>query len=192
MAATEKFDMIPVRDKAHFEPQTWDGTENCLPGSYERGGYFLRDGEGEKWIVGGSVTRPLATRKETEGKFSIYEIQGSSFHAGRGLVKDLRFEETHHAIYTAEGVVRLVVDGNEARTTAGETAFVPAGTHWRFEVESTYAKIYIFANCGGIGEVLASIGEKYEGVAVPQPGEVAVFDESRLKALEGELKFVVV
>jgi hypothetical protein len=32
MAATEKFDMIPVRDKAQFDPQPWDGSETKLPG----------------------------------------------------------------------------------------------------------------------------------------------------------------
>jgi hypothetical protein len=33
MAATEKTDIIPVREKAHFDPQEWDGSENSLPES---------------------------------------------------------------------------------------------------------------------------------------------------------------
>jgi hypothetical protein len=58
MAATEKFDMIPVRGKAQFDPQPWDGTEIKLPGVCADGGYFLRADAGEKFAVGGTVLRP--------------------------------------------------------------------------------------------------------------------------------------
>jgi len=192
IAATEKFDMIPVREKETFPPQPWDGTEIKLPGVCEDGGYFLKEGKGEKWAVGGTVVRPLATRKETKGRFSIYSLEGSSLHAGKGLEKLLEFKETHHAVYTVEGVVKLVIDGSEVKTTAGETSFVPAGTKWRLETESVYARAYVFANGGGIGEILAEVGSGYEASAVPQLGEAVVWDESKLKGLETELKFAIV
>jgi hypothetical protein len=192
MAATEKFDMIPVRDKAQFDPQPWDGTENKLPGVCENGGYFLREGVGEKFAVGGTVVRPLATRKETNGKFSIYSIEGSSFHSGKGLTKALEFKDTHHAIYAVEGVLKLVIDGSEVKTSAGETTFVPAGTKWSFDAESVYARAYVFANGGGVGEVLASLGTKYESAALPQPGDVRTWHEGKLKGLEPELKFIII
>jgi hypothetical protein len=188
MAATEKFDMIPVRDKAHFDPQSWDGSEVKLPGEYADGGYFLKEGAGEKWVVGGTVVRPLATRKETNDRFSIYELEGSSFHAGKGLNQVVEFEETHHAIYTVEGVIKLIVDGIEVKTTVGETAFVPAGTKWSFDVDSVYARAYVFANGGGIGEILTSVGTKYGSAIVPN--EASPWEQSKVKALEVELKFV--
>ena len=180
--------MIPVRDKAHFDPQPWDGSEVKLPGECADGGYFLKEGAGEKWVVGGTVVRPLATRKETSGRFSIYELQGSSFHASKGLNQVVSFEETHHAMYTVEGVIRLIVDGAEVKTTVGETAFIPAGTKWSFDVDSVYARAYVFANGGGIGEILTSVGMKYESIIVPN--EASPWEESKLKALEAELKFV--
>jgi mannose-6-phosphate isomerase-like protein (cupin superfamily) len=192
IAATEKFDMIPIREKEQFPPQPWDGTEVKLPGVCEDGGYFLMEGKGEKWVVGGTVVRPLATRKETNGRFSIYSLEGSSLHARKGLEKLLEFKETHHAVYTVEGVVKLVIDGSEVKTTAGETSFVPAGTKWRLEAESVYARAYLFANGGGIGEILTEVGSGYEASAVPHLGEGVAWDESKLKGLETELKFAVV
>jgi hypothetical protein len=187
MAATEKFDMIPVREKAQFDPQPWDGTENKLPGACDDGGYFLKDGTGDKWAVGGMVVRPLATRKETNGRFSIYGLEGSSLHVGKGLNKAVEFKDTHHAIQTVDGVVKLVIDGSEVKTTVGETTFVPAGTKWSFEAESTYARVYVFANGGGIGEVLQSVGSRYDFPTVP--ADAMTWDESKLKVLESELMF---
>ena len=192
MAATEKFDMIPVREKAQFDPQPWNGSENKLPGVCENGGYFLKAGEGEKFVLGGTVVRPMASRKETNGRFTIYDVEGSSFHAGKGLPKSLVFKDVHHAIYTVEGVVKLVIDGSVVKTSVGETTFVPAGTKWSFEAESVYARAYVFANGGGIGEVLTTLGSKYESAAVPQVGEVAAWEENKLNGLEKELNFTVV
>ena len=188
MAATEKFDMIPVREKQQFDPQPWDGSEMSLPGKLEDGGYFLKAGAGEKWSVGGTVVRPLATRKEAADRFSIYDISGSSANGGFG--KTLKFEETHHAVFTVEGVLKLEVEGEEVKTTAGETTFVPAGAKWKLGFESVYARAYIFANGGGLGEVLTSVGSKYEE-AVVGGSEVGSLNEGQLKSLEGELKFIV-
>lgn len=189
MAATEKFDMIPVREKAQFDPQPWDGTEVSLPGKCEDGGYYLKEGAGAKFVVGGTVVRPMARREETRGRFSIYSLEASSVHAGKGLNKKVEFKDTHHAIHTVDGVVKLVIDGSEVNTTVGETTFVPAGTKWSFEAGSVYARAYVFANGGGIGEILTSVGSKYDLAAVP--AEAESWDESKLKSLEGELKFVV-
>jgi hypothetical protein len=191
MAATEKFDMIPVRDKAQFDPQPWDGTETILPGVCEDGGYFLKADAGEKFAVGGTVLRPLATRNETDGRFSIYSLEGSAMHAGKGLATPLKFEDTHHGLYIATGMIKLIIDGTEATATAGETAFVPAGTAWEFDVQSVYAKVYMFANGGGIGEVLASIGSKFDFAAVPQVSEEVTWDKRKLKDLEVGLKFTI-
>jgi mannose-6-phosphate isomerase-like protein (cupin superfamily) len=124
--------------KSQFDPQPWDGTEIKLPGVCENGGYYLREGAGEKWAVGGTVVRPLATRKETKGRFSIYSLEGSSLHTGKGLSKAVEFKDTHHAIFIVDGVVKLVIDGSEVKTTVGETTFVPAGTKWTLEAESVY------------------------------------------------------
>jgi len=182
--------MIPVREKEQFDPQLWDGTENSLPGKCEDGGYFLKDGAGEKFEVGGVVIRALATRKETAGRFSIYAWEGSTMYAENAW-KGLKFEETHHAFYIESGTLKFLINGTEVVAMAGETAFVPAGTIWSVEATSIYAKAYVFANGGGYGESLASVGTVYEFAALPQVGEIAAWDESKLKGLEAELRFTV-
>jgi len=190
MAATENFDMIPVREKEQFDPQPWDGAEKSLPGKCENGGYFLKDEAGEKFEVGGVVIRALATRQETAGRFSIYAWEGSMMHAEKSW-KGLKFEETHHAFYTESGALKFLINGTEAVATTGETTFIPAGAIWSVEASSVYAKAYVFANGGGFGELLASVGTLYEFEALPQVGEIAAWDESRLKGLEAELRFTV-
>ena len=88
-------------------------------------------------------------------------------------------------------VLKVVIDGNEVATTVREATFVPAGTKWSFESESVYSRAYIFANGGGIGDVLTSVGSKYESVAVPQPSEEGKWDESKLSGLESVFEFTV-
>jgi len=184
--------MVPVREKAHFDPQPWDpATDEKLPGVCELGGYFLKGGKGERWLAGGSVVRPLATRRETEGKFSIYEMLGSALHGEKSGVPTLRFESTHHALFVVDGSLTLEVDGKKSVATANETVFVPAGSSWKVEAESRYARWYVFVNGGGLGEVLPGGGEKYEQPGVPDEAGAAV-DSAKVKGLESELGFVVV
>jgi len=158
-----------------------------LPGKCENGGYFLKDGEGEKFAVGGTVVRGLCTRKETNGRFSIYGVEASSAHTGKGL-KALNFKDTHHAFQTTDGVLKLVIEGKNTLVSAGETVFVPAGTAFSVEAETSYAKAYVFANGGGIGEVVSTMGIKHEALLVPE--EAVAVDEAKLKTLDAELGIV--
>lgn len=186
--------MVPSRETAHFDPQPWDEGDEKLPGVCERGGYFLRNGKGEKWVVGGRVVRPLARREETGGKFGVYEVRDSSLFSSS--MKDfpmLRFETTHHALYIVDGTFSLTVDGKTSLATANETVFVPAGVAWKVEAESRYAHCYVFANGGGIGEVLTGVGESHKEPGLPD--EVVPWDggaAAKVKNLEKELGFVVV
>jgi mannose-6-phosphate isomerase-like protein (cupin superfamily) len=195
MAATEKFDMVPVREKASYDPQPWDGSENVLPGTCERGGYFLKADSGPKYIAGGAIVTPLATRKETSGKFSCYSIEASSLHSDKGFKETLKFSETHHAVQTVEGVMGIIIDGEVVKASAGETIFIPAGTGFKFVAESKFAKMYVFANGGGIGEALQTVGEHCTSSMVPEEKDLKPWDSiasKALKALEKELGFSTV
>ncbi|KAH7336451.1 RmlC-like cupin domain-containing protein [Rhexocercosporidium sp. MPI-PUGE-AT-0058] len=222
IAATEKFDMIPSRETPHYDPQPWSATDSSLPGHCSRGGYFLRANTGTKYLVPstGSVLRPLATRRETDSKFSIYEVHASSLHAkssssssssssgssksGTGTATGtgtafpaLKFATTHHALYIIDGTFALLVDGKSTLATGGETVFIPAGAAWRFGAESRYARCYVFANGGGVGEVMTGSGRVFgEPGVVVMPEEVVPSGEGeeaeRVRGLEGELGFVVV
>ncbi|KAI6715129.1 hypothetical protein JHW43_002366 [Diplocarpon mali] len=253
MAATETFDMVPVRDKAHFEPQPWDpATDSKLPGTYARGGYFLQADTGSRFVVGGTspllfpqsprhlllpllpslppqqtrhhsienraqspaanqhspptgtVVRPLATRRETASRFSIHDLLSSSLHAASPAASPprLSFATTHHAILVVSGSLEIeltlppsapaaAASGSTTASTAaaGETVFVPAGTPFKIAAATRFARAYVFANGGGLGEVLCRVGREYEAPGVPD--ESVGWDEGGLKGLEGELGFVV-
>ncbi|KAH8600725.1 RmlC-like cupin domain-containing protein [Bisporella sp. PMI_857] len=192
IAATEKFDMIPVREKQAFDPQPWTGSENTLPGKCERGGYFLKADTGPRWQLGGTVIKPLATRKETDGRFSIYSWESSVNYVSNGLNKSLNFSETHHAIQVIEGVVAVAISGEESKILPGETVFVPSGTGWKINAESVFAKVYIFANGGGLGEVSQRVGQQYEFAVVPEESDIKSWKVEDLNGLQQDLKFTVV
>lgn len=190
IAATEKFDMVPVREKQHFDPQPWDGTEVTLPGKCENGGYFLKHDAGEKKEVAGSVLRALATRKETDGRFSIYSYETSSMF--KEVTKQFKFEGVHHAVQTVDGTLTVVIEGQATNLGWGETAFIPAGSAFSLKGASSYARAYIFANGGGFGETLMSAGKKYEGAVVPAAENASAFDESAVAGLKEELGFSLI
>jgi len=106
-------------------------------------------------------------------------VEGARAHGGRGVESEvLRFAASHHVV--------LVVEGERVRVGATETVFVPAGKAWRMGAESVWAKWYVFANGGGIGEVMIGVGMPYEWAVVPEVEDVKGWDRSKLAALERE------
>lgn len=57
--------------------------------------------------------------------------------------------------------------------------------------ESVWAKWYVFANGGGIGEALVGVGAAYEWAIVPEGENVQAWDRSKLAELQKELGFVL-
>lgn len=52
------------------------------------------------------MVRPLATRSESGGRFSVFCMEASSLHCGKGLEETmLGFARTHHAIQIVDGEV---------------------------------------------------------------------------------------
>jgi hypothetical protein len=184
--------MVPVRDRQHSEPQPWDGSGNALPGACASGGYFLKSDAGPKSVVGGTVVRLLA-RRESGGRFSVFGLEGSSLHVGKGLEETMpRFAATHHAIQVIDGVVEVVVEENHGRVGAAETIFIPAGKAWKMAAESVWTKWYVSANDGGIGEVLMGVGRAYDWPVVPEDEDPQAWGKSKLAGLDKELGFVVI
>lgn len=167
--AAEQFDMVPQRHIKAFPPQSWvDGADNILPGDISP--YFLRGGTGPAYLIGGSVVRPLATTKETGGKFSIGSIEGSSWHGNEFLMAGVRFDSVHHAFYVVDGQFQFHVDGASVRLNQWETFYVPKGTEFGLQYCSRYAKAYIFASGNSLVELFRDAGETYAFSVVPEQG----------------------
>lgn len=186
-AAAERFDMVPCPQRRHFAPQPWDGSECELPSTQRA--YFLRNGAGPAWVVGGMVVRPLVTTEESSGRFAIGSLEGSVLHQRHSVFGEgsrrLRFKDVHHAFSLVSGRVALEIDGHPSTTLhAGELAYVPKGTAFSFKILSRVAKMYIFCNGGGMVELLRALGEQYCETVVPE--KAGTIDGSRLDSSQAQ------
>jgi quercetin dioxygenase-like cupin family protein len=187
--AAMEFDMVPLPMHPKFEPQAWSGEEKVLPGGLEA--YFLKAGSGPGYLVGGTVVRPLCGLKESGGKFAIGRVEGSATH-GSALFqekKTIKFESTHHCFQVAEGTVKFTIDGAVGNLSSMDTVYIPAGKEFNFEFTSSLGSAYVFANGGGVVDLLVKLGKEYKAPLIPEKAED--FDVSRLSGLEKELGFTV-
>lgn len=172
-AAAEKFDMVPQPRHPHFEPQPWDEKTNSdLPGSLAP--YFLQANKGPKYLVEGVVVKPLATTKESNGKFAIGSIEGSSWHANSTLKSKLKFKDVHHAMHVTEGQLSVTIDGQTTVLQTGETVYVPKQSVFSISFASRFAKAYVFASGAGLVELLCDLGSSYQHHLLPEKEEGAL------------------
>jgi len=186
-AAAEKFDMIPQPHHPPFDPQPWESDDNSLPNGLEP--YFLKNGSGPKFMVSGTLCRPLATPTQSAGRFSVASIEGSSYHKTSllGEGHTISFKDTHHCFQISEGSMKFEVDGAQAHLATGETLFVPSGSKFKFWYVSRFAKAYVFSNGGGLVEIMTKLGEHYEPPLIPE--DAPCFDRSKLSDIQAAVGF---
>jgi hypothetical protein len=188
-AAAEQFDLVPLPQHPSFEPQPWlhDG-DNALPEGLEP--YFLRNGSGPKYILGGTLCRPLITRTQSAGKFSIASIEGSSHYASPlQQHKSITFRDVHHCVYVSDGYVDFTTGGSKTRLAVGETLYIPSKTPFNFQFTSKLAKAYFFCNGGGLSELLCRVGREYTPPLIP--GKEMEWDVRELSRFEKELGYTL-
>ncbi|KKY28265.1 putative cupin domain protein [Diplodia seriata] len=207
--AAEKCDMVPVRDHAAVEIQPWgNGDDERLPDGVEP--YFLRADAGPKWLLDDSaVARPLVTTVQSGGRFSVVGLEGGGGggdgHHRRSVFSEvggmLRWERVHHCFVVVHGRVGFRVgkggegaeeEEEEVRLAADDTIFVPAGEGFSFEFESAFAQMYVFANGGGVAELVMAVGRRMEAPGSVPEKPMAEWRAEQVTALAGERGFVVV
>ncbi|KAB8199461.1 RmlC-like cupin domain-containing protein [Aspergillus parasiticus] len=187
--AAERFDMVPQPQIKSFAPQPWvDDKDNLLPGALCP--YFLRAGSAPAYCLGGSVVRVLATTKESNGKFSIASLEGSSFHRNEILATGLVFPSIHHAFHVTEGTFEFHIDGARLCLTAGETLYVPRDSILQLRYLSRYAKCYVFASGAGLVEFFVKGGNVYSSPIIPELEESVNVEQVRHVGEEMEAKLV--
>ncbi|OJD29142.1 cupin domain-containing protein [Diplodia corticola] len=219
--AAERCDMVPVRDHPAAGIAAWGGgrtgggedVDSRLPDGVEP--YFLRADAGPKWLLGGTVARPLITTVQASGgRFSVVGVEGGDGH-GRGRVGvfaggRLRWKGVHHCFLVVRGRVRF---GVGSRSTSGrggagsgikdggaedgvslaadDTVFIPAGEAFEFAFESAFAQMYVFANGGGVAELVMELGRRWEAPGSIPERPMDEWRMERLMALGSERGFVV-
>lgn len=182
--AAEKFDMVPQPqlNQSACQPQPWTGKENVLPGKLAP--YYLQANKGPKYLVEGVVVKPMVTTKESGNKFAIGSFEGSSLHSNAVLGSKASFADVHHALHIVDGEVRITVDGASTTLKAFETIYIPKGSVFSITIVSRYARVYTFANGGGILELLVSLGENYDFSMLPEKESSSSKDKLLSAAME--------
>lgn len=174
-AAAEKFDMVPQPQHKGAEPRAFDGSEGMLPGKLEP--YYLQANKGPKYLVDGVVVKPLATTKESAGRFSIGSIEGSSKHNNTVLKTKFEFADVQHALQPVAGQLEIVINDASTTLNAFETVYIPRGSSFGINIVSRFAQAYIFASGGGLLEVLCDVGEAYHDSMIPEKEAVGAPDK---------------
>lgn len=131
--------------------------------------YFLKNDTGPRWAAGGFLFKPLIEEAQSGGKFSIVRVEGAK-NVAQPLFQAQRpkFDNVYHAIFVTEGTFCISIDDAEVALHAGDTVFIPAGSHFAFNVTSLYGIGYLFSNAGGLAQKLAPFGEDYPSTIISE------------------------
>ena len=166
-AAAGKFDVIFHPEHQGCAVSDWNADDEVIPETTVP--YYLKANTGPRWILGGVISRPFITTRQSDGKFAISSIESSSVHAETSpFRRKLTFSRTHHCFAVQEGILEVLVEGaSPCRVAGGEAIFVPAGTIFRLSFLSKFVRVWTFTTGNGIEALIHEAGSPFEGFVVP-------------------------
>lgn len=126
---------------------TWHTGNNTLGADSTTGAFIAKD-HGPKFLsstrAGYQIIQPLVTPTQSEGNFTL-----STITAAMGALSDsaLNIFESHTALQVLEGKLTISLERETVELLGGDTAFVPAGTPFRYWSEIAFTKFLHV--CGG-------------------------------------------
>lgn len=160
--------------------------------------YYLRASTGPSYILGNQSLSPMITNSQAhEGAFSILLISGIGSSFPSYSAASSPFSSTPICLPTSflaravEGKITFTLEGSNPETlTAKEGIFVPSGVKFTYEIESAYARMYMFAGKGeGLEKVFEGAGRLVEGEKREVVGEkVEKVDEEKVAKVVAGLK----
>jgi quercetin dioxygenase-like cupin family protein len=153
--AEHDFDMKYLPEHEYAAPRT-DAPDDTLPDSGAP--YFLRAGEGPRFLFAGGLTTVLCGAAQTGGQISMLTLE---LPRGAGMPAH-RHSNANEGIYVLEGSLRVTLDGNEHRLAAGDYASIPPGIEHSWEGEAFFTKALLNSAPGGIEQLLERAGERTE------------------------------
>jgi hypothetical protein len=117
---------------------------------------FLGDGACSKYILGGTLLRPLIAGLQSGGKFSMASIEGSSYHKNSvfGDHRGIKFKDVHHCVQVVDGYIDFTARGSTTRLAVRETSIISTGSEFSFKFANKFAKTYLFCNGRGLIELM--------------------------------------
>ncbi|KAH1371269.1 hypothetical protein KXV22_008231 [Aspergillus fumigatus] len=166
MAAKEKFDVVFQPNYQPPEVGEFTKDDEKIPDGHEP--YYLRSNTGPKWMLGGVMSRPFITTKQSNGVCAISSIESSKVYSEGLLSKYMTFKSVDHCFCVLEGTLTVRLKGStDTVFREGETVVVPAGQAFALRFESKYVRVYSFTDGDGIESLVRRLGKPFEGSVLP-------------------------
>lgn len=182
MAARGKYDVIFHPDHKGVDVTPLDESDQKLPDVTEP--YYLTANTGPRWILGGVLSRPFITTKQSAGKFAITSIESSSVF--KTELPTLTFPNVHHCLCIFEGTLEAVIGDKEPTVVReGETLFISAGTPFSLKFRSKFVRLWSFTTGDGIEAVIHEAGIPFKGFVLPD--DEIPYEKTKLEATVAKL-----
>ena len=161
----EKYDVI-------FQPQhqagaltEWSERDHVLPEGTEP--YYLQANRGPRFLLGGVLSRPFITTKQSDGKFAITSIESSSILSESVLAQAFTLSRVHQVYFVLDGAISVETNGKENLIRAGETLFIPANTRISVKFVDRYVRFWSFSSGQGLETLISEAGDAFSGIVIP-------------------------
>ena len=161
----EKYDIIVQPQHKGCEVSEWTGKDSQIPTGIEA--YYLRANTGPRYLLGGVLSRPFITTKQSDGKFAITSIESSSKYPVSVLNRPFMFHKVHQVYYLLDGSICVTVDDKPNDVRSGDTIFIPAGTKTSIKFTAKFVRFWSFASGDGLETLISQGGGQFEGTVVP-------------------------
>ncbi|WP_019989806.1 quercetin 2,3-dioxygenase [Rudanella lutea] len=137
--------------------------QNALPG--QKIPYYLLNGSGDRYLVGGLVVSQLARPADTGNLFEWSVLTG-----GKGATLPMHTHaHTHEVIYVLEGVVELWLNGEHHLLVKGDFASIPPTVPHGFRMDTHRNQLISMTSEDGLSLLYSTLGVPYTGHV--QPGD---------------------
>ncbi|WP_395806059.1 quercetin 2,3-dioxygenase [Archangium minus] len=136
--------------------------EGKLPG--QQLPYYIRNGEGERYLVGGMVAALIARGEDTGEHFEAAILTGGK-NASFPLHTHAR---SHEALYILDGEVELWLGGQHYLMIRGDYASIPQGTPHAFKMLGHRTQILSWNTGKEIGPIYKTLGQPFAGYVQPE------------------------
>lgn len=120
--------------------------------------YYVRNGEGERYLFGTQVASVVATTKSTGDMLEIVQLSG-----GKGDYFPAHIhEQAQEGIVVLDGRLEVEINGEKYLLTAGDYVHIPAGTVHSYCMQSHRTRFWSFTINGTVAELYPLIGEPYD------------------------------
>ncbi|KAF4225589.1 hypothetical protein CNMCM6457_008011 [Aspergillus fumigatiaffinis] len=166
MAAKDKFDVVFQPNYEPPEVSEFTKDDEKIPDGHEP--YYMRSNTGPRWMLGGVMSRPFITTKQSNGVCAISSIESSKVYSEGLLSKRMTFKSVDHCFCVLEGTLTLCLKGSaDTVFREGETVVVPAGQAFALRFASKYVRVYSFTDGDGIESLVHRLGKPFEGSILP-------------------------